>query len=181
MTGEGPVADLTIRPETPDDLDAVRLVNEAAFGQPAEADLVDALRRSSRPFLSMVAERSGTVVGHVAFSPVTINGPHPSDATPPILLGLAPVAVRPGEQGRGVGSALIRSGLEACRAIGAGAIVVLGHPTYYPRFGFEVAARLGLRCEYDVPEDAFLVVELIPGALDGRSGTVRYHEAFSAV
>lgn len=180
MTGDRPAADLAVRPETPDDLAAVRLVNEAAFGGPAEADLVDALRRSARPFLSIVAERPGAIIGHIAFSPVSIDGQSAPDATPPVLLGLAPMAVRPGEQGRGIGSALVRSGLEACRSIGTGAVVVLGHPTYYPRFGFEVASRLGLRCEYDVPDDAFLVVELIPGTLEGRSGTVRYHEAFSA-
>src|SRR5690606_16435046 len=139
----------------------------------AEADLVDQLRHEAEPCVSLVAEEDGAVVGHVMFSPVTVDG-HP-DAK---VMGLAPLAVHYDYQGRGIGSALVRAGLERCRALGALGVVAVGHPDYYPRFGFGPASRFGLRCEYDVPDDAFLALELVPGALAGKAGTVRYHAAF---
>ncbi len=117
------------------------------------------------------------VVGHIFFSPVTIEGEDSSfDA-----MGLAPMAVLPDHQGAGIGSKLVRAGLEECRAAGHNVVVVLGHPHYYPRFGFEPAAPKGIRSEYDVSDDHFMIAELEPGALAGRKGTVKYHKAFASL
>lgn len=171
---------ITIRAELTEDRTAVRRVNEGAFGRTTEADLVDALRAAAAPLLSLVAEEDGEVVGHLLFSPVTVETACPSDAVPALLLGLAPVAVLPEWQNRGVGSQLVREGLQACRKLGATAVVVLGHPEYYPRFGFVPASRFGLTCEYPVPDDVFMAQELVPGALT-EPGLVRYHPAFAAV
>jgi len=165
-----------IRPEAPGDHAGVRAVNVAAFETPAEADLVDALRAQARPLVSLVADEAGVIVGHIMFSPVTLPG-HPALA----LMGLAPVAVTPARQRAGIGAALVRAGLEACRRLAADAVVVLGHPDYYPRFGFAPGVRSGLGCEYDVSAEAFMVLELRPGALRGASGRVQYHAAFASL
>lgn len=167
---------MLIRPEEARDRDAVRAVNLAAFETSAEADLVDALREQARPVISLVAEDDGEVVGHTLFSPVTLSG-HPELA----IMGLAPMAVVPGHQRQGIGSGIVRGGLERCRRLGFGAVVVLGHPGYYPRFGFTPSTRFGVRSEYDVPEEVFMVLELQPGYLLGASGTVEYHTAFRDV
>lgn len=162
-----------VRAERSDDAAAVRAVHEAAFERAAEALLVDALRARARPVVSLVAEVDGAIVGHAMLSPVALPG-HPNAR----LMGLAPVGVLPAHQRRGVGSALVRAGLDACRRRDVGAVVVLGHPAYYPRFGFAPAGRFGLGCEYDAPAEAFMALELRPGQLAGVSGTVRYHAAF---
>lgn len=96
-------------------------------------------------------------------------------------MGLAPMAVTPAHQNKGIGSALVRAGLERCKALGFGAIVVLGRSEYYPRFGFSPSTRFGIGCEYEAPEEAFMVVELQPGYLRGKSGTIKYHAAFKNV
>lgn len=165
-----------IRPEEPRDRPAVHAVNESAFETSAEADLVTALRTHAAPLVSLVAEDGGSVVGHIMFSPVTL-----SDHSQLKIMGLAPMAVARQLQRSGLGSMLIRAGLEECRRLGFGAVVVLGHPAYYPRFGFTRAADFGITCEYEVPEDAFMVVELQPDYLEGASGTIHYHEAFSSL
>ena len=162
-----------VRPETAEDPAAIRAVHEFAFETPAETDLVDALRTRARPLVSLVGEDRGTIVGHILFSPVTLD-----DQPDLLILGLAPMAVLPARQRRGIGSALVEAGLEECRKLGAGAVVVLGHPEYYPRFGFVPASRFGLASEYDAPDEAFMALELEPGCLDGVAGTVRYHPAF---
>lgn len=160
-----------IRSESAADEAAIRQVNEAAFGQPLEAELVDALREVAEPFLSLVAEVDGRVVGHILFTEVTIGeGPEPFEA-----LGLAPMAVDPDLQRQGIGSSLVRHGLGVCQALGYEAVVVLGHPSYYPRFGFRRASDFGIQFEMPVPDEAFLALELEPGALDDASGPARYH------
>ncbi|MEX2126166.1 MAG: N-acetyltransferase [Woeseia sp.] len=164
---------VTIRAEEDRDRAAVRAINERAFDSPAEADLVDALRIEARPLVSLVAERDRSIAGHIMFSPVTLMG-----HTDLRIMGLAPMAVTPSLQNCGIGSALVRAGLESCRKLGAGAVVVLGHPEYYPRFGFAPSVKFGIRCEYEVPEEAFMITELQSGFLSGASGTVRYHAAF---
>ena len=166
---------VTIRAETAEDIPAVRLVNELAFGQPDEAGLVDALRASAQPHISLVATRQGQVVGHIFFSPVTIEA-----ADSALILGLAPMAVSPEHQRQGIGSQLVREGLKECQRIGCGVVVVVGHPEYYPRFGFVPASQKGLRCEYPVPDEVFMVAELKPNALSGR-GLVKYRPEFGGV
>ena len=166
---------MEVRPEEPGDAPAVRRVNEAAFERADEADLVDRLRGQASRYLALVAVDEGEVVGHVAFSPVTFHPPRPALSA----FGLAPMAVRPDRQRDGVGSALVRAGLAACQEAGAGAIVVLGHPDYYPRFGFEPAASHGIGNEYGAPPEAFMVLELAPGTLGGVSGTAVYDPALA--
>lgn len=168
---------LILRLETTTDVAAVRRVNELAFGRPGEADLVDTLREAAQPTLSLVAVQEGQVAGHIFFSPVTISTGSVRDSA---YLGLAPMAVHPDFQRQGIGSRLVREGLEACRQLGAEAVVVLGHPEFYPRFGFVPASRFGLRCEYPVPDEVFMAVELAPGALS-TPGLVKYHAAFANV
>jgi putative acetyltransferase len=168
-------SEIDIRREQPGDFPAIDGVTRAAFGSSAEAALVAALREQARPIVSMVADAGGEIVGHIMFSPVTLIG-HPDLD----ISGLAPMAVRPGWQRRGIGSRLVRAGLERCRDLGFRAVVVLGHPEFYPRFGFAPASRFGIRSEYDVPDDVFMSMELVAGALRNRSGTIRYHPAFAA-
>lgn len=151
-------------------------MNEAAFETTAEADLVEALRGSGVSLVSLVAEANGEIIGHILFSPVSLNG-HANLK----LMGLGPMAVLPGRQRKGVGSALVRQGLACWKDLGARAVVVVGHPEYYPRFGFAPASRYALRCEYDVPEEVFMVAELEAGALNGANGMVRYADAFAGV
>ncbi len=164
---------MRIRPEQRTDFAVVRQLNLSAFGTSLEADLVDALRGNAQPIVSLVADDDGHILGHIMFSPVTLL----SDPVLPIM-GLAPMAVVAARRRQGVGSALVRDGLERCRALGAKAIVVLGHAEYYPRFGFAPASRLGLGSEYRVPDEVFMGLELEPGSLHGKTGTVRYHPAF---
>jgi putative acetyltransferase len=167
---------MLIRGEEQRDWAAVHALNVSAFETPAEAHLVDALRDQARPLVSVVADDHGAVVGHIMFSPVALSG------QPALrIMGLAPMAVAPARQRQGVGSALVRAGLEQCRQLGCDAVVVVGHPAYYPRFGFSSATRFGIGCEYDVPDDVFMVVELHAGALRGASGTVKYHAVFSTI
>lgn len=167
---------VTVRPENGDDHPAVRAVNRAAFESSAEADLVDLLRQTARPLISLVAERNGSVVGHILFSPATF-----AEQAEMMIMALAPMAVRPQYQGRGIGSLLVRAGLEECNRLGADAVIVLGHPEFYPRFGFMPASRFGLGSEFDVPDEVFMAMELVPGALAGVSGQARYHRAFRSL
>jgi len=167
---------MRIRPEDSNDLAAVHAVNEAAFETSAEAELVDALRGKAQPLISLVAEVAGSIVGHILFSPVKL-----ADQSGHMLMGLGPMAVIPQHQRQGIGSALVREGLNRCAALGCDAVVVLGHPAYYPRFGFVPASRYGVSSEYDVPDDVFMIMELQPGSLRGISGEVSYDEAFYGV
>lgn len=159
-----------VRYERSADQTAVFNINARAFGGPNEARLVDVLRESARPHISLVAVREGRVVGHIFFSPVTVG----SGARAWEAIGLAPMAVEPEWQKRGIGSDLVRVGLATCRAIRRPVVFVLGHPEYYPRFGFRPAPPLGLRFKGPEFDPAFMVAELEPGALAGRTGEVRY-------
>jgi putative acetyltransferase len=165
-----------VRPETPADFARVREINASAFETTAEADLVDRLRALASPFVSLVAEAGGTVVGHILFTPVSLT-----DRPDLRMAGLAPMAVDERHRNAGVGSALVRAGLGECRRLGFAAAVVLGHPGYYPRFGFVPSANFGFASEYIVPAEVFMAVELVPGALKNASGIVRFHEAFRGV
>jgi putative acetyltransferase len=167
---------LQIRAQRPTDAAAIRHVTIAAFGTAVEANLVEALLAEAEPVVSLVAEDAGALVGHILFSPVTLS----SEPQLPVM-GLAPMAVLPARQRQGIGSALVREGLTECYRRGIGALVVLGHPAYYPRFGFRPASHFGIVSEYDVPDDVFMALELAPGVLEGKAGTVRYHPAFGRV
>jgi putative acetyltransferase len=167
----------SIRSERPEDAAAIATIHERAFGQPAEARLVAALRAAGALAVSLVGEREGRLVGHVAFSPVSVrDGPGPAWEA----IGLGPVGVLPDQQRTGVGAALVRAGLAACRARRQLVVLVLGHASYYPRFGFRPAAPEGLRWEHG-HDESFFVLELAPGALAGRRGVVRYRPEFAAI
>jgi putative acetyltransferase len=162
-----------LRPERPGDEPAIRDVIASAFPAGAEAKLVSLLREAGRLSISLVAEVDGEVVGHVGFSPVTVD----SGATG---AGLAPLAVKATHRRRGIGGMLIQEGLAACRTAGVGWAVVLGEPRYYARFGFRPAPGVGLSDEYG-GGDAFQVAELAPGALPVGAGLVRYAPEFASL
>ncbi len=167
---------ITFRKETPKDRGAVYTILEQAFGQSDEAELVCRLRNSDAfiPDLSIVAQQVDRIVGYLLFTRVTIissNHKHTS-------LALAPVAVTPELQSKGVGSALIEFGLSGCRELGYSSVIVLGHAEYYPRFGFEPAAKWAISCPFLVPSKNFMALELYPGALHDVRGVVRYAKEF---
>jgi putative acetyltransferase len=168
-------ASITVRRETPADIDAVRRVETAAFGRVEEADLVDALRDAGDLLLSLVAELDGEVIGHIGFSPMTIESPGRSHAS----ICLAPVAVVPERQKQGVGSRLIESGLAELRQMGVTGVILQGHPSYYPRFGFRPARLFDIHREDD--RDSFMALELVLGAFDGVSGSAHFAPAFSTL
>ena len=168
---------LIIRPETSEDATAIRHLNEEAFGSTVEADLVEKLRSRQAFTLSLVATYMDKVVGHILFSPVTIE----SESLSFTALGLGPMAVLPSYQKKGIGSQLIRAGIKRCRQAGHEVVVVLGHPDYYPRFGFVQASTYSIKCEYSVPTEAFMVLELRKGALAERSGIVKYQPEFEGI
>lgn len=170
----------TIRVEQPQDFSVIKEVNDLAFGQEGESNLIGNLRTTNTFIseLSLVFETEmNEVVGHILFSEITIETADGAVQS----LALAPVAVKPGFQGKGIGSALIQEGLKRSKELGYDSVVVLGHSSYYPKFGFTLASAKGIRAPFDVPDEAFMVIELRQGALDGVQGTVKYPEAFSAV
>ena len=168
---------IIIRPETPDDISAIYQVNQLAFDRENEARLVDTLRSNGAVTLSLVAQMDDKIVGHILFSPVTVtNGDHQWNA-----VALGPMAVLPAFHKQGIGSALILTALKELNTAGHDVIVVLGHPQYYPRFGFKPSKPFGINWEVNVPEEVFMVAELRENALNGKSGIVRYHPSFKDV
>ena len=186
----------TIRPEGPADEAGVREVEELAFGRPVEARLAEALRRACPACLSLVAVGdTGRNVGHIVFSPVTLEpdgsaggGGQTSSAaggdavaSGACGMGLGPLAVLPERQRQGIGSALVERGLEELRAAGCPCVFLVGHPGYYPRFGFVRASGLGLRSQWDaVPDEAWLALVFDPAALPAAGGLVRFRSEFAA-
>jgi len=168
-----------IRPEDPGDYAAVYEVNRAAFGQEAESILVEKIRRSPDfiPELSLVAAHDGRIVGHILFSLIRVRIQDQPDQERPVL-SLAPMAVHPEFQSRGIGSALVRRGLEIARDLGHTVVVVVGHADYYPRFGFAPARAKGLEAPFPVPDEAFMTLELEPYGLEGLNGMLAYPPAF---
>jgi putative acetyltransferase len=161
-----------VRAEQPRDLEGIREVNRLAFGQEDEARLVDTLRAGGYVKLSLVAVEGERVVGHILFSDLPILTPQGTLSS----LALAPMAVLPARQRQGIGSRLVREGLRACAEAGHRIVVVLGHPDYYPRFGF--SARLAERLQAPFSGAAFMALELVPGALANVTGEVRYPPPF---
>lgn len=168
---------MLIRLEEVNDAAQVRQVVESAFGRTAEADLVEALRRNHPEALSLVAD-DGLILGHVLLTPATVD-----DGERRIVgMGLAPLAVRADRQRRGVGSKLVARSLEILREHGCPFVVVLGHPEYYPRFGFERASKFGLASQWPgVRDEAFMALILDRNAVSGVSGVVRYRDEFNAL
>ncbi len=147
------------RPARPEDHATIRAITDAAFGGPDESRLIEGVRAEGAVLVELVAEsQAGEVIGHILFSRMTTTPPR-------FFAGLAPVAVRPDHQRMGIGDALCRDGIEALRAMGAEAVIVLGHPDYYPRFGFSHAAAARIESPYGDHGDAFMAMELVPGAL----------------
>ena len=167
---------MQIRTEQPADRQAVFALHTDAFPTDAEARLVDLLRDSAADFVSLVALDHEQIVGHILFTPVSADRDADSG-----MAGLAPMAVLPERQRVGIGKQLVESGLKDCADAGYGAVVVLGHPEYYPRFGFVPASQFGLVCEYDVPDEVFMALELRPDFLAGINGEVRYDKAFASL
>jgi putative acetyltransferase len=163
--------DLVVRREGADDISAVRSVNEAAFGRKEEANLVDRLRSEGAILASLVAEQNGRIIGHILFSRTLIETADESL----LSVALAPMAVSPSHQRRGIGSQLVLSGVQWLRTRGERSVLVLGHPNFYQQFGFSTERARTLTTPF--PPEAFMALELVPGAFDGR-GRVRYPTAF---
>ena len=166
---------ISIRLERPEDVSQVRIINEQAFEQATEANLVDKLRQTCPDALSLVAEDRNSIVGHIFFIPVVIDNPEIRVQG----MALAPMAVLPDRQRQGIGSKLVKTGLDILRDRRCPFVVVLGHPEYYPRFGFEPASRYNLRSQWaGVPDEAFMVVVFDKAALQDVAGVVRYRGEF---
>jgi putative acetyltransferase len=164
--------EVTIRAETTADHSMIRQVNETAFGGAEEADLIESLRRERVVLLSLVAASDRRIVGHILFSRMSVDTSSGSvDA-----VALAPLAVLPGYQRRGIGGTLIRAGVDQLRGLGERLVIVVGHPDYYPRFGFSTTLARSLESPF--PPDAFMALPLLPGGLEGIEGRVRYPRAF---
>jgi len=162
-----------IREERREDISLIRDVNRLAFEQDQEANIVDALRSNGAALLSLVAVLDDAVVGHILYSPARIGSVEGA--------GLAPMAVLPGHQRRGIGSQLVEAGNARLRADGCPFIIVLGHPAFYPRFGFTPARPMGIHCEWDVPDDVFMIAVLDEDRMRGISGLATYRQEFSTV
>lgn len=164
-----------IRREQPQDIPEVRQVNIRAFGQEQEALVIDQLRKNCNSILSLVAFNDGKVVGHILFSPAEIEGRHGRL----VGTGLAPLAVLPEYQRKGIGSELIQTGIARIREGGCPYIIVIGHPDYYTRFGFEQAGRFGICSEWSVPKEAFMILVLDRRVMNGITGVAKYRQEWA--
>ncbi len=163
---------MLIRPENENDIEVIRDINSEAFETNTEANLVDKLRESGIPFISLVAEIDNKLVGHILFTPVKLVG----ETREIKIAGLAPMAVLPNLQNNGIGSKLVEDGLKQCKDEDFEAVVVLGHPNYYPKFGFIPSVKFDIKSEYDVPDEVFMIKELNANSLKGQSGIIKYHD-----
>jgi putative acetyltransferase len=168
---------MSIRKEKPADIEKIWNINAEAFDTDAEASLVNALRSSGIPFLSLVYEENYDLVGHILFTPVELV----CNTSGVRVMGLAPMAVVPSFEKKGIGSSLVKTGIQECISEGYDAIVVLGHPNYYPKFGFRPSVDYGLKSEYEVSDDVFMVLELKKNSLNRIKGIVKYHAIFGSV
>ncbi|MBN1263013.1 MAG: N-acetyltransferase [Candidatus Pacebacteria bacterium] len=170
---------ISIRQEKPEDYQSIYSINKFAFDSEVEAKLVNNLRKTKGfiPNLSLVAVKDSRVVGHILFSVIHIQ----TDTNYVPALALAPMAVLPEYQRQGIGSQLIREGIKKCKELGHKIIIIVGHPNYYPRFGFSPAVEKGLKLPFEAPEEAFMVYEIIPQALKDITGMVVYPPEFAEV
>ena len=165
---------IEIREERPDDIAPIRDVNQQAFEQEQEGNIVDALRANGAALLSLVATLDGRVVGHIMYSPITVDGRITGAA-------LGPMAVLPEFQRQGIGGKLIEAGNRKLRDNGWPFIIVVGHPEYYPRFGFKPASAQGVTCEWPLPDNVFMLLVMDVARMQGVSGLARYRHEFSTV
>jgi putative acetyltransferase len=163
-----------IRPERSADFDTVNALLQTSFGREAEARLVDRLRASGKIFSALVAEEKQRILGHVVVSAIAVG----AEGAEVNALALAPLTVEPAFQRLGIGSALVSAALERCRLARHSRVMVLGDPVYYARFGFVPATKFGLKCPFPAPDNAFMAIELRPGAFANASGPVRYGHEF---
>lgn len=170
---------MDIVPESPDHIEAIARINRLAFGGEQEVDLVAKIRDSEYfiPELSLVAILDDRAVGHIMFSPIHVS----TDRGDVPLLSLAPMAVLPEHQRRGIGSKLVEEGLAAAKRLGHRAVIVIGHPGYYPRFGFMPASSFGIAAPFDVPDEAFMALELEPRSLHDAAGRVEFSPPFAGL
>jgi len=168
--------DVIIRNETKKDYDQIRKINDLAFKQENEGKMVDALRKTTdfNYLLSLVAEIKGEIVGHILFYPLKIKNKNEEHT----VLSLAPIAVHPKYQNKGIGSKLVKRGLEIAKDNGFDAVIVIGHPNYYPRFGFTPAKNWNIKLPFNAPDDVFLAIELKKDSLKNCSGTVEFTKEF---
>ena len=164
---------IEVRQERAKDIEAIRDVNKRAFGQDHEGNIVDALRSNGAALLSLVATLDDRVVGHIMYSPATIG-----DVTG---AALGPMSVLPEHQRQGIGSQLVSAGTQKLKASGCPFIIVLGHPNFYPRFGFRRASSLAVKCEWDVPDEVVMLLLLDESKMQGASGLVKYRHEFMSI
>jgi len=167
----------TIREELAGDREGIRTVNLLAFGQEEEANLVDLLRANGKMILSLVAVDGDSIVGHILYSAVTLFGSRSTVRA----VGLGPMAVLPVVQRRGIGTKLVHKSLRKLQDGGRNFVIVLGHPDYYPRFRFRRASEFSVRWELECPDEAFMLLELMPGTVPPGGGIIQYEPEFSGV
>jgi putative acetyltransferase len=167
---------MEIRQEKQEDINEIRALNERAFGQPQEANIIDKLRSNCEGLLSLVAIENEKIAGHILFSPAVIEGQHGIIKG----MGLAPMAVLPEMQRQGTGTQLVKTGIENLKKMQCPFIIVLGHPEYYPRFGFERASLYGIKCQWEgIPDEAFMVLRLDKSTMNPVSGLAKYRDEFN--
>lgn len=167
--------EIRIRQEEKEDHKRVYKINKMAFGQEKESKLIEKIRRGPNfvPELSLVAEKDNEIVGHILFSKIQIVGESEYET-----LMLAPLAVIPELQKQGIGGKLIKKGIEKAKELGVESIIVVGHKDYYPKFGFQKASKWGIKCPFEVPDGAFMGIELTDKALENKAGVVQFPEEF---
>lgn len=165
-----------IRFEKPEDIAFIHSVNEQAFGRVSEAKLVDTLRLACTDHLSLVADDNGSIIGHLMFTPVVVtDGKQKTEG-----MGLAPMAVLPSKQRQGIGTQLVDTGLQILKEKGCPFVIVLGHPEYYPRFGFQAASGCNIRTKWDgVPDEAFMILVMDHEAMQNVSGVATFMDEFN--
>lgn len=167
---------IKIREERKADYDAIRIVNDQAFGTLVEGNIIEKLRKACQETFSLVAVLDERIVGHIFFSPVTID----NEEKQVIGMGLAPMAVLPELQNQGIGSLLVKEGLRRIKETDCPFIIVIGHIEYYPRFGFERASKYGLKCQWDgVPDEAVMILWFNQSMIDHVSGVAKYRDEFN--